>query len=105
MLISNYSTLQFGTEIEAITNISLIVESFEKPEVLWLFSLGGKLGVWKVNNTIDEPGRYGVYFLSSTIVPLKHNHFGNYSLRIRNSAGKADVIITIGYTGMFTSVT
>ena len=79
----------------------MTVQSFEKPVVLWMKSRGGKLSTWFVRETHNQGKRLSnTYLLTSTVIPIEHKDFGNYSVRIRNSEGSTDISLYLMYEGM-----
>ena len=102
VLFQNKTLVQLKTEILKPVWVSLTVKSFEKPQVFWMKSCGGKLNTWSVREIHNKGKRLSnTYLLSSTIIPLEHKHFGSYSVRIRNSEGSTDVALYIIYEGSY----
>jgi hypothetical protein len=94
--------VQLKTEILKPVWISLTVKSFEKLVVFWVKSSGGKLSTWFVREIHNNGKRLSnTYLLFSTIIPLKHTHFGSYSVGIRNSEGSMDVTLYLMYEGSY----
>ena len=102
VLFQNKTLVQLKTEILKPVWISLTVKSFEKPVVFWVKSSGGKLSTWFVREIHNNGERLSnTYLLFSTIIPLKHTHFGSYSVGIRNSEGSMDVTLYLMYEGSY----
>ena len=102
VLFQNKTLVQLKTEILKPVWISLTVKSFEKPVVFWVKSSGGKLSTWFVREIHNNGKRLSnTYLLFSTIIPLKHTHFGSYPVGIRNSEGSTDVTLYLMYEGSY----
>jgi hypothetical protein len=102
VLFQNKTLVQLKTEILKPVWVSLTVKSFEKPVVFWMKSSGGKLSTWFVREIHNNGKRLSnTYLLFSTIIPLKHTHFGSYSVGIRNSEGSMDVTLYLMYEGSY----
>jgi hypothetical protein len=54
VLVPNKTLLQLKTEILKPASVSLTIKSFEKPDVLWVKSCGGKLSTWFVRETHNK---------------------------------------------------
>ena len=102
VLFQNKTLVQLKTEILKPIWVSLTVNSLEKPVVFWMKSSGGKLNTWFVREIHNNGKRLpNTYLLFSTIIPLKHTHFGSYSVAIRNSEGSMDVTLYLMYEGSY----
>jgi hypothetical protein len=102
VLFQNKTLVQLKTEILKPVWVSLTIKSFEKPVVFWMKSSGGKLSTWFVREIHNNGKRLSnTYLLFSTIIPLKHTHFGSYSVGIRNSEGSMDVTLYLMYEGSY----
>ncbi|CAC5412856.1 unnamed protein product [Mytilus coruscus] len=86
----NFTYYKYDAELGQSTKISLIVDSFQKPEIAWTMSAGGKLGYWTVATKNDH-----LYSISTTILPEEESHLGKYEMRIRNEVGSIDVVIKL----------
>ncbi|CAC5388656.1 TTN [Mytilus coruscus] len=90
-VIGNQRNLVIKTSLMKRTRFSIFVKSYEKPEITWAaISGGGKRGYWEIH-TMNET----VFEASSVIILELHSHFGNYGLKVRNSAGSIDIHIKL----------
>lgn len=86
----NFTNYKYEAELGQPIKITLIIDSFQKPDISWTVSAGGKLGYWTVNAKTDH-----LYSVSTTILPEEESHLGEYEMRIRNDVGTIDVIIEL----------
>ncbi|XP_076114605.1 neural cell adhesion molecule 1-like isoform X1 [Mytilus galloprovincialis] len=86
----NFTNYKYEAELGQPIKITLIIDSFQKPDISWTVPAGGKLGYWTVSAKTDH-----LYSVSTTILPEEESHLGEYEMRIRNDVGSIDVIIEL----------
>ncbi|CAC5412429.1 unnamed protein product [Mytilus coruscus] len=90
-IIENGKNIILHTKAKTEAKVSLKIDSYEIPEITWTNTFKeGKRGLWSVKGLNDS-----VFNATSTLTPENEEQFGNYGIKIRNSAGSTDVNIEL----------
>lgn len=82
--------------------INIDIYCFPSSIVSWSHTAGGKLGTWTTTPHLSISSHFRQTFrLESTVLPTKRDHFGLYSVIVRNSAGSLELIIRLHLNGMY----